>query len=438
MDSEHLLSVQRSIVDAIARNRGKKFRLRQALPVVEAVQRLRAMQNPAFDLHVSSVQAHYDALKRSCSAFAQRDEFLSASLQAPVAWDLLREWDAGFKRSVRRFADAIESAKPIIAAELRDVASDKCGIIAPLDVAPSPGSTCRMLMRIARRVAIPKRHAEAIIASKSFGMLTHYAFGDAFLAAQRKGEPFSAALSAEMEALQQMLLEPKALTARIAKRSSINAARYFERYGELAAGAMRNAFDAHVAYGNILAVASLPCADIGEHLGPTALKAFANDKYMALLEAVTDRASMAARSNPSLPPLRLLDALSVSNAAFFAALIEANGISASSLKHYYLSRHRKSIKNQRFNRMSEAHVMDFIRMLKAGKQHRRFASVAAYLPKKNLQKRKMTRSGENLSWTGTLPKFTFPEIAALPKFFCLLQLEPIANVLFTAAVQYEH
>ena len=167
-----------AVKGVIAEKRGTTdFKLTDAKPYVDAVNKMTAGEGQAqevIDLHVKSVNAHYDILTGLTDTIRPEDDPFVEHYQTPAILEILYEVDPEFKDSMWKFIDAIKENTALLGLEAVRRYGGMYGPTCVVDFAMSVGSVPNTVNRILREMNIPQDHKKAILASKSWGMNTSY------------------------------------------------------------------------------------------------------------------------------------------------------------------------------------------------------------------------------------------------------------------------
>jgi len=300
---ENMVSQALAAVWADVRNlkakRGTTFRIEDAKPYVDAVNGMTPTDEQSkevFDLHVQSVNAHYEILKGLTDTVRPEDDPFVEHYQTGPILEILREEDPEFDKSVRRFVDAIGQNEALIGREAVRIYGGFYGPIAVVDFAFSPGSTPNIVNRILKPLDIPKVHKETILASKSFGMNTSYALGATFQAALEAGKTVADAVREEVRMFQFIYDQPIAAQNQImathnlgghGPHTSFDTDKYQKQYKERMRPVVKAALAAGVHPANIVCVPAYCVGDVAHHNSQTNFN-FAQDPIvMAMWEAHT-------------------------------------------------------------------------------------------------------------------------------------------------------
>lgn len=286
----------------IGEKRGGPFVFTDAKPYVDAVNGMKpgeGQSKEVFDLHVQSVNTHYDIFTKIAvdgTIRPEDDPFVEHYQTGPIL-ELLYDMDPDFKKSMDKFIDALAENKALIGRESVARYGGMYGLTCVVDFAFSVGSVPNLVNRILRPMDIPKEHKRAILAAKSWGMTTSYGLGAAFRAAVNEGKTVAEAEQAEVDMLQFVYREPIAAQNHLmathnlgghGPHSSFDTAEYQKRYQAAMKPYVEAAFEKGVHLGNILVVPAYCVGDVGHHLGPATFNMFKDDMVYAIYEGVTN------------------------------------------------------------------------------------------------------------------------------------------------------
>jgi hypothetical protein len=282
----------------IKEKRGGTFKIKDAKPYVDAVNRMKpgeGQSKEVFDLHVESVNAHYDILMGLTDTIRPEDDPFVEHYQTPPILEILYDEDPDFKASMWKFIDAVAANKALIGREAVRRYGGMYGLTCVVDFAMSVGSVTNTVNRILREMDIPEDHKKTILACKSWGMNTSYGFGGAFRAALESGKTAAEAEQAEVEQIQFVYREPVAAQNKLmathnlgghGPHSSFDTAKYMAQYKERMKPYILAAMKAGVHQANITAVPAYCVGDIGHHIAQSAYNMFKNDMAFGIYEAV--------------------------------------------------------------------------------------------------------------------------------------------------------
>ena len=133
----------KAVVGVNKANRGGTFKVTDAKPYVDAVNKMKAAQGQSKEviaLHVDSVNAHFDIMSGLTKTVRPEDDPFVEHYQTPPILEIMYEEDAAFKASMWKFIEAIAANKALIG---REVARRYGGMYGPtcvVDFAMSVGS----------------------------------------------------------------------------------------------------------------------------------------------------------------------------------------------------------------------------------------------------------------------------------------------------------
>jgi hypothetical protein len=290
----------RAVLGVNKKNRGGKFKLTDCKPYVDAVNGMKAgdgQSKEVIDLHVKSVNAHYDILVGLTDTIRPEDDPFVEHYQTPPILEVLYEEDSAFKASMWKFIDAIGKNKALIGREAVRRYGGFYGMTCVVDFAMSCGSVPNLVNRLLKDLDIPKEHKRAILAAKSWGMNTSYGSGGAFRAALEAGKSAAEAEQAEVEMFQFVYREPINAQAHLmdthnlgghGPHSSFDVRKYMAQYKEKMKPTVMGAVKAGVALGNVVVVPAYCVGDIGHHIAQSSYNMFKDDMVFAIYEAATD------------------------------------------------------------------------------------------------------------------------------------------------------
>ncbi|RLC70129.1 MAG: DUF2193 domain-containing protein [Chloroflexi bacterium] len=288
----------KSVFGVIKEKRGGTFKIADAKPYVDAVNKMKpgdGQSKEVFDLHIQSVNAHYDILMGLTDTIRPEDDPFVEHYQTPPILEILYDEDPDFKKSMWKFIDAIAANKALIGREAARRYGGMYGPTCVVDFAMSVGSVSNVVNRILRELDIPKDHKRTILSSKSWGMNTSYGIGGAFRAAVESGKTLAEAEQAEVEMLQFIYREPVAAQNHLmathnlgghGPHSSFDTAKYMAQYKERMKPYVLAAMKAGVHEANIVTVPAYCVGDIGHHIAQSAYNMFKDDMVFAIYDAV--------------------------------------------------------------------------------------------------------------------------------------------------------
>jgi hypothetical protein len=288
----------KSVLGVIREKRGGTFKIADAQPYVDAVNQMEpgdGQSKEVFDLHVESVNTHYDTLMELTDTIRPEDDPFVEHYQTPPILEILYDEDPAFKESMWKFIDAVAENKSLIGLDAVRRYGGMYGMTCVVDFAFSVGSVPNTVNRILREMDIPKEHKQTILASKSWGMNTSYGFGGAFRAAIEGGATAAEAEQAEVDQIQHIYRDPIEAQAELMDthnlgghggHSSFDTRKYMAQYKEAMRPYVVAAMEAGVHPANITAVPAYCVGDIGHHIAQSAYNMFKDDMSFGIYEAV--------------------------------------------------------------------------------------------------------------------------------------------------------
>lgn len=369
--------------------RGGPFVFEDARPYVEAVNGMRPAEGQSkevFDLHVQSVNAHFDILNRisvNNTIRPEDDPFVEHYQTGPIL-EYLYEVNPEFKQSMWKFIDAFTEPENV-ALVGREVAArygGMYGLTCVVDFAFSVGSVPNLVNRILRKLDIPKDHKRAILAAKSWGMTTSYGLGGAFRGALQSGKSLSEAEKAEIDMLQFIYREPIAAQNHLmathnlgghGPHTSFDTDVYQKEYKERMKPYVDAALNAGVHLGNVLVVPAYCVGDVGHHLGPATFNMFKDDMVFNIYDSVTKVYENTLRKGLEMEAFKSeWDVLGVATGAGAAAVAYILWLDAFTVPMVIdlLNKrfHNYAAMNPGRGEADELHNADFMDILKRGEQ----------------------------------------------------------------------
>lgn len=292
------LGATKAVFSVIQEKRGGDFKITDCKPYVDAVSKMTAAEGQSkevIDLHVKSVNAHYDILVGLTDTIRPEDDPFVEHYQTPPILEILYEQDASFKKSMWKFIDAIAENKALIGRESVRRYGGMYGLTCVVDFAYSCGSVTNVVNRIIKDLDIPKAHKQAIVSSKSWGMNTSYGLGGAFRAALEAGKTVAEAEEAEVKQFQYIYREPVEAQAKLmdthnlggnGPHTSFDTRKYMAQYKEKMKPVVLAAVKAGVHLANIVTVPAYCVGDVGHHIAQSAFNMFKDEMVFGIYESV--------------------------------------------------------------------------------------------------------------------------------------------------------
>jgi hypothetical protein len=287
-----------AVFEVIKEKRGGTFKLTDCKPYVDAVNKMKAgsgQSKEVIDLHVQSVNAHYDILCGLTNTIRPEDDPFVEHYQTPPILEILYEADPAFKASMDKFIAALGDNKALIALESIRRYGGMYGLTCVVDFAFSAGSVSNLVNRILSNLSIPADHKKTIVSSKSWGMNTSYGLGGAFRAAMEAGKSAAEAENAEVAQMQEIYRHPCEAQAKLmdthnlgghGPHSSFDTRKYMAEYGKRMKPFILAAIKAGVHPANIVTVPAYCVGDVGHHIAQSAYNMFKDDMVFGIYESV--------------------------------------------------------------------------------------------------------------------------------------------------------
>jgi hypothetical protein len=288
----------KAVLGVIQENRGGNFSMSQCQPYVDAVNKMapgEGQSKEVIDLHVQSVNAHYEVLKGLTDFIRSEDDSFVEHYQTPPILEILYEEDPAFKASMWKFIDEVGKNKALIGRDAVRRYGGMYGLSCVVDFAMPAGSVPATVNRILSQMDIPAAHKQAILAAKSWGMNTSYGFGGAFRAALESGKTAGEAEQAEVDMIQFVYREPVAAQNHLmathnlgghGPHTSFDTDKYMAQYKDKMKPFILAAKEAGVHLGNIMTVPAYCVGDIGHHMSQSMYNMTKNNMVMGIIEAV--------------------------------------------------------------------------------------------------------------------------------------------------------
>jgi hypothetical protein len=292
------IGATKSVMNVIKEKRGKAFKVKDAKPYVDAVNKMKpgeGQSKEVIDLHVKSVNAHFEILTGLTDTVRPEDDPFVEHYQTPPILEILYDEDPAFKDSMWKFIDAIGKNKALIGREAVRRYGGMYGPTCVVDFAMSVGSVSNVANRILRDMDIPGDHKKTILASKSWGMNTSYGIAGAFRGAIESGKTAAEGEKAEVDMMQFIYREPVAAQAQLmdthnlgghGPHSSFDVRKYMAQYKEKIKPTILAAMNAGVHQANIVSVPAYCVGDISHHVAQSSFNMFKDDMVFAIFEAV--------------------------------------------------------------------------------------------------------------------------------------------------------
>lgn len=449
---DEALSLIKADLEIIKRNRGKKFLIKHVRPYVDVVEGMepgRGQEEAVFSLHRDSVRNHYEILNELTESITYRDEGYTEHFQTPALMEILYENDPGFREFVERFIREIGNSEDIISREGTRKYSGFYGPTCVLDLSLTPGSTVDVLNQILGRMNISGReryYAHVILASKSWGLNTSYAFGWKFIEEIENGKTARDAVEEEIKSLQMMFDHPMKAQSDIVHDvgfSSFNPEKYLREYKKRMRKTVEDSLDKGVHYANILMIPALSIGDIGHHLSQSLYDLFEDDLALEIQEAIIEVVEETLRKNigryKSLK--QILHIATGSAAASLASILENEGFTPGMIINLMTERFQNFIQRYPYRGVGlEFHNVDFMEAIYRGSKilHRDNGEIDGIKVQLSpLRERGIIRDFRGWVYPNCGITSRFSVLMKFSDHFCLPNIEPMSMALITNIVSLE-
>lgn len=443
------MAAQQADIQVIKEKRGGKFQISDAKPYVDAVNGMKAGEGQSpevIKLHVDSVNAHFDVFNEITETVVPEDDPFVEHYQTPAIMELLYEMDPAFRDAVDKFLKGIADHEALVGKEAMRRYGGFYGPTAVVDFAFVPGSTTNVVNDILKDVDIDRKHKQAILASKSWGMNTSYGVGGAFAGSVEAGKTLGEAVEDEIKMLQMVYDTPIEAQAKLMAdhgHVSFDVKKYMNKYKEKMRPAVQAAVDAGVHYGNIVTVPAYCVGDVAHHIAQSMFNMVKDDMTMAIIEGVSDVMSRTLKVGLETGAYKsVYDVLSVATGAPAAAtayILEMDGFTAPMVIDLLFKRFTNFVQ-QYPNRggAAELHNVDFLDLIHRG------ARIINEVPKGDggkvkgipvqldaIHENEVIMNPQRYTYPACAITVRFSSLMRLSDFPCLLTSEPVTATLMT-------
>jgi hypothetical protein len=445
---DEALAAQRADVETIKNKRGTNFKVTDAKPYVDAVNGMTAAKGQSqtvIDLHVKSVNAHYDILKGMANTVRPEDDPFVEHYQTPPILEILYGEDPSFRDSVDVFINAIAENEALIGKESVRRYGGFYGPVCVVDFAFSPGSTSNVVNRILKTLNINETHKQAILSAKSWGMDTSYGIGAAFQASLEAGKTAAEAVEDEIAMLQMVYDKPVDAQVKLMKDSghtSFNTRKYMDEYREKMRSTIKAAMEEGVHYGNILTVPAYCVGDVAHHISQSMFNMCKDDVTMAIIEAETQvlentlKAGLAAGFKSPKSVLNLATGATAAGAAY---ILEKDGFTASMVIDLLTKRYTNYVQQYPTRGpAAELHNVDFMDMIQRGSNLLEVKPIGkggfvggVKVDLSPIDNNEVLANPQRYTYPACAITVRFSSLMRLADFPCLLTSEPVTATLMT-------
>lgn len=441
------MGAQRAVVNTINAKRGTKFKVKDAQPYVDAVNKMKPMGEQAksvFALHMDSVNTHFNVLTGLTDTVRPEDDPFVEHYQTPPIMEILYEEDPAFRKSVEKFVDEIGRSEALIGRESVRRYGGFYGPTCVVDFAFVPGSTSNVVNRILQKMDIPLDHKRAILSSKSWGMNTSYGVGAKFQMAIEDGKTLSEAMKEEISMLKMVYDTPVDAQAKLmdeAGHTSFDVRKYMAQYKDKMKKTVKNAIDDEVFYGNIVTVPAYGVGDVAHHISQSMFNMTKDDMVMAVINAVTEvmEATMEKARGKFKNEYSPLTIATDAAAAAATKILWMDGFTTMMVLDLLVKRfHNLVLNNPKRGAAAELHNVDFIDLIEKGERiidHKpRGAGCVVQgitIDLSPIERNTVLNNPQWYTYPACAITVRFSALMRLADFPCLLTSEPVTATMMT-------
>ena len=372
------ITAQRADVDTIKKNRGKNFKLKDTDSYVKVANEMKAMDGQSqsvFDLHVDSVNAHFNILSDLTDTVRPEDDPFVEHYKTPAILEILCEEDVKFENSLKTFVETIGESEALIGKEAIRRYGGFYGPTCVVDFALIPGSTSNIINQILIETKIPENHKQAILAAKSWGMNTSYGIGEVFANGLEDGMTAAEAVKKEIEMIKKIYATPTKAQSELMDdlgNESFDVRKYMEKYKKIMRKTITYAVEDNVHYGNIVTIPAYCVGDISHHISQSTYNMCKDDMIMGIIEATTDLVDKTLNDNLNnfKSEFDVLSLATGASAVGVEYILELDGFNAPMIVDLLTKRFHNFV--QQFptrGAAAELHNCDFMDMIYRGWRH---------------------------------------------------------------------
>ncbi len=445
---DEAVAAQMADINVFKEKRGKKFKITDAKPYVDAVKNMKAIEGQSqevIDLHVESVKAHYEILKDLTDTIDPDDDPFVEHYQTPPILEILYEDDPDFRAAAEKFIDQIKADEALIARESMRRYGGMYGPTCVVDFAFSPGSVSNVVNEILKNTDIDSDYKKTLLASKSWGMNTSYGIGAAFTAAVEADKTAAEAAAEEVAAMQSLYDNPVEAQVNLMKdadMTSFDQAEYMRRYKEWMKPYVLAAKEAGVHPANIVVVPAYCVGDVGHHIAQSTFNMLKDDVMMEIVEVVSYVMKNTLERGLEEGYDSLYDVLSVatgSTAAAVSSMLWDEGFTAPMVVDLLTKRFHNYVNlNPGRGMAAELHNVDFMDMIHRGDKIIDDEPIGAGGKVKGIPvdfspiaESEILNNTQRYAYPACAITVKFSSLMRLADFPCLLTSEPVTATLMT-------
>jgi len=448
----------KAVFGVIKVKRGGPFKIADCKPYVDAVNAMKpgaGQSKEIFDLHVQSVNAHYDILMGLTDTLRPEDDPFIEHYQTPPILEILYDEDKDFKASMWKFIDALAANKALIGREAVRRYGGMYGPTCVVDFAMSPGAVTNLVNIILIDLDIPKEHKKTILSSKSWGMNTSYGLCGAFRAALEAGKTVAEAEQAEVDQLQFIYREPVAAQNKLmathnlgghGPHTSFDTAKFMAQYKERMKPFILAAMKAGVHEANIVTVPAYCVGDVGHHIAQSAFNMFADEMVFAIYDAATQSLENTLRQglkqDAYKSPYDVLAVATGAPACATAYILWLDSFTVPMLVDLLTKRYYNYVAmNPKRGEADELHNVDFLDIVKRGEEILDIAPIGAGGKIKGVEvdlspvnKNEVIMNPQRYTYPACAITQRFAALMSLADFPCFLTPEVVTATLMTNCI----
>ncbi|HEY9205696.1 MAG TPA: DUF2193 domain-containing protein [Candidatus Methanoperedens sp.] len=449
------IAAQKADVGVVKEKRGTEFRIRDVKLYVDVANQMKPegdQSKAVFDLHVDSINAHFDILNDLTDTVRPEDDPFVEHYQTGPILEILYEEKPDFRKAMDEFIKAIENAEALIGREVIRRYGGFYGPTCVVDFALVPGSTTNVVNRILKTLDIGDDYKRTILAAKSWGMNTSYGIGDVFAHAIEDGKTASQAVEEEIKMLKFIYDQPIEAQTKLMEdhgHTSFDVRKYQEEYKKKMKGTIKAALDDGVLDANIVTVPAYCVGDIAHHISQSTFNMCKDDVIMAIIEAETD--VLESTLNKAIEQgmdneYEILKVATGATAAGAEYILEKDGFNAPMIVDIFVKRfHNYVIKYPARGAAAELHNHDFMDMIWRGwlmlekAARRRNGRDIELVPMAGkyavdltpIDNNEVIMNPQRYTYPGCAISVRFSSLMRLADYPCLLTSEPVTATLMT-------
>ena len=448
------LAAQRADLNTVKKYRGHEFKMEHTKAYVDVANKMEAINGQSesvINLHVNSINTHYDTLKGLTDTVRPEDDPFVEHYQTPAILEILYEEDESFKNSVDEFIETIGKSEDIIGLDSVRRYAGFYGPTCVVDFALIPGSTSNIVNQILKKTEIPDDHKQAILAAKSWGMNTSYGIGEIFANQIEDGITISEAIKNEIKMVKSIYETPIDAQAKLMDslgQESFDVRKYMSKYKKDMKETVMAAVEDDVHYGNIVTVPAYCVGDISHHISQSTYNMCKDDVTMAIIEATTDvmESTLKNALDKFKSEYQLLSVATGAAACAVEYILELDGFNAPTVVELLTRRFHNYVQlNPTRGAAAELHNCDFMdtiyrgwksldeaRRMKNGSKEPLEPKVAGFkVDLDPVDKNEVIMNPQRYTYPACAITVRFSSLMRLADYPCLITSEPVTATMMT-------